>query len=141
MAHSYHHAYIASNVVAGLHKRKEYSVLSELALQIHKDCLLDLNIGLYPRQQVDFIAVDSVKITTMPLLAIEILSPTQGTEEVLEKFKVFFEAGVKSCWLIVPISRSIVVYSSMEKARIFNQDEEAHDNLIGVYLSLSEVFN
>lgn len=139
MAHSFHHAYIASNIVAGLHNRKEYSILSELILQVNKDSMLELDIGLYPKQSVNFISVDRLKMSKMPLLAIEILSPTQGTQDVLAKFKMFFEAGIKSCWLIVPISQSIIVYSSLEKARIFNQNE-VHDNLVGVNLSLSGIF-
>lgn len=77
MSLSYHHAYISSNLIAKLHKLKEYSVFSKLTLQIDKDYVPD--ICLYPKRQVNFVSADILKMTEMPLLAIEILSPSQGT--------------------------------------------------------------
>ena len=42
---------------------------------------------------------DILRMSEMPLLAIEVLSPKQGIYDILEKFKLYFSLGVQSCWL------------------------------------------
>jgi Uma2 family endonuclease len=96
MSPSYHHAYLSSNLIAALHRLKNYSVFSELTLQIEgKDYIP--NVGLYLKKQMIFAGGDILRMTELPLLAIEVLSPTQGTQEIIDKFKVYFAAGSKSC--------------------------------------------
>jgi Uma2 family endonuclease len=62
-------------------------------------------------------------MTDMPLLAIEIISPTQGTLELINQFNVYFEAGIKSCWLVDPLQGSVVVFNSPNKAQTFTCGE------------------
>ncbi len=138
MSPSYHHSYISSNLIAQLHKLEGYSVFSELTIQIDKDYIPD--ISLYPKRHINFVAADVLKMTEMPLLAIEILSPSQGTQEILDKFKVFFEAGIKSCWLVIPVAQAVMVYSSLESAKTFNSGNVVDENL-NIKLSLQEIFS
>ena len=79
-------------------------------------------------------------MTEMPLLAVEILSPKQGTYELLEKFKVYFELGVKSCWLVDPAITTITVYSSNEEWRTFS-GSEVIDETLGIKLPLNKIFD
>ena len=107
MSPSYHHAYITVNLSAIFHDLKKYSVFSDLTLQIgEKDYISD--ICLYPKRKISYIAGDIIRMTEMPLLAVEILSPSQGTQEIIDKFGVYFGADIKSCWLVVPILRSVI---------------------------------
>ncbi|MCP4350944.1 MAG: Uma2 family endonuclease [Desulfobacterales bacterium] len=79
MSPSYHHAYIAVNLSTALHSLKKYSVFSELTLQIEeKDYIPD--ICLYPKRKINYAAGDIIKMTEMPLMAAEILSPSQGSQ-------------------------------------------------------------
>jgi Uma2 family endonuclease len=46
-------------------------------------------------------------MTDPPLTVVEILSPNQGMEELISKADAYFEAGVKSCWIVQPLLEAI----------------------------------
>lgn len=138
MSPSYHHAYIAGNLIAAFHDLKKYSVFSELTLQIEgKDYVPD--ISLYPKRTINYAAGDIIRMTEMPLLAVEVLSPSQGSQEILDKFSIYFAAGIQSCWLVVPLLRSIMVYSEKEKAQSFHAGEVI-DSVLDVRIPLDDLF-
>lgn len=138
MSPSYHHAYIAGNLIAIFHALKSYSVFSELTLQIGgKDYVPD--ISLYPKRTINYIAGDIIRMTEMPLLVVEVLSPSQGSQEILEKFSVYFGSGIQSCWLVVPLLRAVMVYSAMEKAQSFHTGEVI-DSVLKLRVPLDDIF-
>jgi Uma2 family endonuclease len=138
MSPSYHHAYLSSNLIAALHQFKTYSVFSELTLQIEgKDYIPD--VCLYIKKPMNFAGGDILRMTELPLLAIEVLSPTQGTQEIIDKFKIYFAAGIKSCWLIIPPAQTVVVYASSEQAKTFSSGELI-DDVMSIQLPLKEIF-
>jgi len=75
----------------------------------------------------------------MPLLAAEVLSPSQTAQELIGKFRIYFDAGVKSCWLVIPIATSVIVYSSPKQALIFKTGEIA-DPVLDIRMSVEEIF-
>ena len=137
MIPSYHRAYLSSNMIAALYKLEKYSVFSELALQLEKDYIAD--VCIYPKRKIHFSAGDVIKVTEAPLIVVEILSPTQGTQEILEKFAGYFQAGVQSCWLVIPVAQSVIVYSSMEQARTYTQGDIV-DDVLGIRIPVEEIF-
>lgn len=62
-------------------------------------------------------------MTEMPQLAVEILSPQQGKEEILLKFAVYFQLGVTSCWLVDPVTENVVVYAVLDQHKTFSEGE------------------
>jgi Uma2 family endonuclease len=135
---SYHHAYLSSHLIIALSRFKNYSIFSELTLQIDgKDYIPD--ICLYKKRQVKFASGDILKMTEMPLLAIEVLSPTQGMQELVDKFRIYFAAGIQSCWLIIPMAQSVIVYNSIELAKTFNTGELI-DDVMAIQLPVAEIF-
>ncbi len=79
MSPSYHHAYLNSNLIAALHRLKNYSVFSELTLQIEsKDYIPD--VCLYLKKPMNFASGDILRMTEMPLLAIEVINGDLFTE-------------------------------------------------------------
>jgi Uma2 family endonuclease len=58
-------------------------------------------------------------MTEMPLLVVELLLPTQGTQEILDKFEIYLAAGIKSCWLIEPAIGSVTVYENLDTFKSF----------------------
>lgn len=137
MIPSYHHAYLSSNMIVALHRLGKYSVFSRLALQLEKDYIAD--VCIYPKRKVHFSAGDMVKVAEVPIMVTEILSPMQGTQEILEKFVAYFRAGVQSCWLVIPVAQSITVYASMEHAQTYTQGEIADDSL-EIHIPVEEIF-
>lgn len=136
MSPSLNHAYIQISLGAELRRLKKHSVFSELTLEIDKDYIPD--ICLYSKREINLLQ-DIPKMTEMPLACIEILSPTQTISELMDKFKVYFEAGVKSCWLVIPIARAVVVLSGPDKAETFATGEVV-DNVLDIRLPIKDVF-
>ena len=79
-------------------------------------------------------------MTKMPLTVVEIISPSQSNEDILAKFERYFNAGVKSCWLVLPSFQAISVYSAICKYQFFTEDKTLTDPATGIELPLSEVF-
>ena len=84
---------------------------------------------------------DILRMTEMPLLAIEILLPKQTIDEILAKFKAYFALGVKSCWLVTPAIRAITTYSPPLNFKTFAMNDiEIIDEIIDIRLPMQKIF-
>jgi Uma2 family endonuclease len=145
---SFNHGYIQARLVVLLDRTGTYTLVNELSLDISGIDLsrFDLrtknevkpDISLYPRRGLSR-PTDILRMSEMPLLAIEILSPKQGTYEILEKFKAYFELGIKSCWLVDPAINTVTVYSSIDHWQTFSNGEVI-DDTVGLRLAIDEIF-
>jgi Uma2 family endonuclease len=119
-----------------LFNTKQYSVYSELSIEIEgKEYQPDLCV--YPQRELDF-TFDILRMKEVPLLAIEILSPTQLIQELVEKIQIYLNAGVQSCWLVMPVARSIMVFHDIKKPKTYI--EQVIDDKLNISLPLSEIF-
>jgi len=142
---------LAQVMIASLLVNDErFTVLTELSLDISQHDLSEYSIKakdeLKPdicvySSEIGFQEFDIVKMTEMPLLAIEILSPTQGTKELKDKIRAYFDLGVKSCWLVIPDAQLISVYAKQGGFRNFDmRDTEVIDEVVDVRLPIAKVF-
>lgn len=78
----------------------------------------------------------------VPVLAIEILSPSDKQEEVEEKIDDYLGAGVLQVWEVNPRRRTVTVYRPDQEPQFFNvkQDLVADPELPGFRVPLSELF-
>jgi len=143
---SHNHSAIQANLAFLLKRLDKYSVYTELSLDVSQ---LDSqrfkireeikpDVCIYPKRGLSR-PFDILKMAEMPLLVVEILSPRQGTQEILEKFAVYFALGVQSCWLIDPTIAVVAVYSALEQHKIFAADEVV-DQVVDVRLPFTEIF-
>ncbi len=145
---SFQHSYLQARL-AKLLDNEQYMAFVELsfdigqldldlfAVKLHKE--MKPGICIYPKRKIDF-STDILKVKEMPQLVVEILSPKQGTFEILEKFKVYFALGIKSCWLVIPINQSITIYSTIGKFKLFSAGEVI-DDILGIKLDVNEIFS
>ena len=98
------------------------------------------DIAIYPKLQVDFLH-DIRSMTEMPLTVIEIISPSQSQDEIVAKFEQYFDAGVQSCWLVMPSLQAIAVYSAIGKYQFFTDPTTLTDPTTDIELTLSEIFS
>jgi len=98
------------------------------------------DICIYPKMKIDF-SNDIESMIEMPLTTIEIISPPQVKEHLVKNVERYFAAGVKSCWIVLPIFKVIVVYSSPTQRQVFTEDMTLIDKLTGIELPLNEVFS
>ncbi|MEZ4734932.1 MAG: Uma2 family endonuclease [Caldilineaceae bacterium] len=143
---SYNHAMTQTNLGFLLKRLGGYSVFTELSLDTSGVALDNVpkrdetrpDVCLYPKRSLSR-PFDILKMSEMPLLTVEILSPRQGIQEILEKFAVYFACGVQSCWLVDPITAIVAVYSSLDERTVFSTGEVV-DKKLGIHLPFSEIF-
>jgi Uma2 family endonuclease len=139
---SKNHSIIQSNLIFELKTRykKTYSFLSEVDILMPEkpNCVPD--IAIYPTLTFDFLD-DELAMTEMPLTSIEIVSPSQSDNDIIKKINRYFNAGVKSCWFVMPGFQAISVYSSIGKYEFFTSEMTLIDNATGIELPLGDIFS
>jgi Uma2 family endonuclease len=96
------------------------------------------DVCIYPKRGLSR-PFDILKMPEAPLLAIEILSPRQGAQEILEKFVVYFALGVHTCWLVDPTTAVIAVYPTLDQPVSFSAGDVV-DETLDIRLPLAEIF-
>jgi Uma2 family endonuclease len=121
-----------SVLASALSSLEQYSIFSRLSIEIEgKEYIPDISI--YSKRKIDLIH-DIVIMTEMPLLAIEIFSNHE--QELIE---VYLNAGIQSCWLVTPITRTVTVFHEIGKPKRF-VDQVVVDDKLNISLPLSEIF-
>jgi Uma2 family endonuclease len=135
------HGYVQSKLILriGSAYEDQYDLFSELSLDLN-DWSSVPDIAVYPKRKMNF-REDRIEVTTPPLCAIEILSPSQSLQELVNKASNYFQHGVKSCWLVLPSLENIYVFSSPESYNIFRSTQTLSDPALGIELELSKVFS
>jgi Uma2 family endonuclease len=77
-----------------------------------------------------------------PDLAIEVVSPNDFAEELLEKVQEYFLAGAKQVWVVYPILGMIQVYESLARIRVLTRADELDGGSVlpGFRLPLAQLF-
>jgi hypothetical protein len=139
---------IQANLAWLLKNLKSYSVFTELSLNVSKLDLSDCeslknevkpDVCIYPKMSIDC-SRDILKMSEMPLLAIEILSPTQPVQSLLQKIDCYFKLGIKSCWLVYPSAATVVVYANLRQFKAFSSGEVI-DETLAIRFNIADIFN
>jgi Uma2 family endonuclease len=135
---SFNHAAIQMNLGVEFARQHQFRVCSELTLEFEgKPFTPDLSI--YPKQELD-LRHDIVKRTDAPLLVVEIFSPRQGYQDVMEKVDVYFRNGVKSCWIVSPPLHTVSILRPDGSTDTFNAGI-AKDPVTELTADLTAVFS
>jgi Uma2 family endonuclease len=116
----------------------QFRLASEVALATQPDGSTP-DIVLYPARTLNFVN-ELAKQTDAPLLTIEIQSPSQSPDELIEKTDRYFAFGVQSCWIVFPAMKGISVYSSPGTYAFSHDTDQLTDTNLGIELALSKVF-
>jgi Uma2 family endonuclease len=60
----------------------------------------------------------------VPNLAIEVISPSDGAEDLLEKIEEYFRSNVQLVWVVYPRRHIIHVYESLTNIRVLSRTDE-----------------
>jgi Uma2 family endonuclease len=60
-------------------------------------------------------------MTELLLAVIKILSPTQAAQKILDKLDSYFQAEIRSCWLVTPFEQTASVCLSISKSEVFHK--------------------
>ncbi|RZK30272.1 MAG: Uma2 family endonuclease [Hymenobacter sp.] len=138
---TWNHAILQQRILLEIlvHYPKKFTVLPELNLNILGDKLVpDLAVfnGL-----LSFLAHDQNIVSDMPLVVVEILSPSQSVAELTSKAKRYLQAGINSYWLVVPELMNISISSEIGIYQTFNRHEILRDPATGIELELAPLFS
>lgn len=118
--------------------RPALQVLSELTLHLgDRDLTPDLSV--YRDLQIDF-TQDETRVTEPPLLAIEISSPTQGIQDLVDKARFMMQHGVESCWIVQPPLRTITVFTPDMESTTYSEGT-VMDPATEIEIDLDAVFS
>ncbi len=97
------------------------------------------DICIYPKKKLDVRAVEA-KETEMPITTIEILSPSQTIDELQDKvWDIYFPAGVRSAWIVVPELKVIQLLLPEGEPRVFHKNTLS-DPATGIEMDVDAVF-
>ena len=137
---SRNHARGAHNLSVLLDRFKDrYVVCQQLSLNLDGWQTIP-DICLHPRDALsaDWLTDDD-EITIPPTLVIEILSPKQNLQPLVDKIREYGRHGVKSCWLVEPATRVISVFPATGGSRAFTEGL-LRDESVGIEIPLGGVF-
>jgi Uma2 family endonuclease len=116
----------------------KYDVESEVSLELTSGKATPDVIISEPT--VDDWMNDEIRVTTPPITAIEILSPKQGLDDIKDKIKdIYFKAGVKSAWLIIPTFQTIYIMTPDLKVQTFIEGI-VKDPATGIEINMTDIF-
>ena len=135
---SKNHARLENRFAVALSRFEQYEAFIELSLQLKtKDAVPD--VCLFDAEKADWLN-DEIKVSEVPLLTIEILSPTQAVDELKDKiFNVYFPVGVKSCWIVVPTLKMIAIFTPDGEVRNYIGGI-VKDPVLGVEVDIKDIF-
>lgn len=129
------HSYICSQIMRQLLPNEQIEVLPELTLAIGNGLTPDISV--YPKEEIkpNFWS-DITRFEKPPLLAIEVISPSQNIQDLLEKAKLLVQSGAKAVWTIEPFGYSIWVTTEKGTKLFHNATVESE----GVKVDFQRIF-
>lgn len=138
MPPSYNHSYLTYRIAKALDQDEKYNLHIEMTLDINgTDYIPD--IALYKKERIDFLH-DKIKAEKPPLLLVEILSPKQAVNEVTEKLESYLQGGVRSCWLVIPPTKTIVLFQDIQHPVSYSSGRFT-DPIIEVEIAVEDIFS
>jgi Uma2 family endonuclease len=151
---SFSHSLLQAWLSHLLFSTKRFKVFTELSLDITHLNLsqfkikakeeLKPDVCVYPNTVTPDYKNDKVKVSEMPLSAIDIISPKQSETQILKKFQVYFALGIKSCWLVTPPLELVTVYypePDLNNFEPFSEPDEVFDEVINIKIPVKNIFN
>lgn len=88
-----------------------------------------------------FLEHDEQFASQLPLTTVEIISPSQSIVELTVKAERYLQAGVKSCWIVLPEFRSVVLTTAAGNYQSYNRQDALRDPATGIELELAKLFS
>jgi Uma2 family endonuclease len=116
----------------------------DIRVRIHRDpdTFVGIDLAYISADLAAQAAEDATFIDGMPVLTIEILSPSDTVEGIREKRRAYLDAGVRLVWEVDPFSKVVTVYRPGMPPELFNvtQDLTAEPYLPGFRVPVAEIF-
>ncbi len=134
------HSFIQTRLATKLSNRYEdsYDFFTELSLELSTGKSVP-DVCIYSKMEIDMLH-DEVRVKESPLGVIEILSPRQILNDIVERASQYFDAGVKSFWVVIPTFKTIYVFRDANHYTTFADEDTLQDDALNITLPLTEIF-
>ncbi len=114
--------------------------------------LLDPSLGLKRRPDLAFVSTERWPLRrripraeawdVVPDLAVEVISLTNGAEQVAAKIEEYFRSGVRQVWVVYPGTRKIYLYDTPTSVKILQVGDDLDGGTVlpGFRLALENLF-
>ena len=116
----------------------QFYALPELNLLVSGEKLVP-DLAFYAGE-AKFLARDELFAPELPLTTVEIISPSQSITELTSKAERYLQAGVQSCWIVLPEFNNVVISNGKGNYQAFNRHEKLIDPATGIELELTSLF-
>lgn len=136
---NFNHGYIQLNIGIALRKRygKAYSIASEVAIPVGEREVTP-DVLVFPKRSINWFDTKP-ELSEPPILAIEIRSPSQPIEKVIDKAKAMLDSGVRAVWIIQPALKTVSVLTKDTPPKTFVEGTIS-DGISRIELSFEEIF-
>jgi Uma2 family endonuclease len=116
----------------------------DVRVRIHRDpdTFVGIDLAYIAADLASRTADDASFIDGLPVLAIEILSPTDTVEGIREKTNAYLDAGVPLVWEVNPFTQIVAAFRRGVPPDLFNVSHEltAEPELPGFRVPVAEIF-
>ena len=134
------HGSVQTNLLIVLSKyyKKQFRFISELTIELGKKTAVP-DISIYPYFDIEWQKEEPFAEAEPPLVAIEIIFPSQTFAEMREKARKYWLQGVQSCWIVQPELQIISVLHPNEPPKTFTTGMVI-DSAVNIEIPIEEVF-
>lgn len=106
------------------------------------DTIVGIDVAYFSNAVTQRQTGKSTLINGAPLLAVEVLSPSDKQSEVHEKVTLYLESGVPTVWIVDPFFKMVHVHQRGVASQTFNDQQtlSGGDALPGLEVSVGELF-
>jgi Uma2 family endonuclease len=106
------------------------------------DTTVGIDVAYISAEQAQSNPRDAFILEGPPVLAVEVLSPSDVQERLIGKIQDYLDGGVKLIWIVEPVFRTVTVYRPDAKPALFNDAQEiiADTHLPGFRVPVASLF-
>jgi Uma2 family endonuclease len=134
---------LANRVTSKLHGCLAYHLFGNPVGEVLIETLfrLPLPVDRNRRPDVAFVSAKAIAETpsqpgsdnawsVLPELMVEVVSPHDNAEEIIEKINEYFAAGTKLVWIVYPTQRLVYIYDSPSQVRVLRESDELDGGIV-----------
>ena len=130
---------------AGVNRCRSRIVSGEAGFRLRKDpeTGVGIDVAYVSSEIIAATPKNSPFFAGPPILAVEILSPSDTQEDIDDNIVVYLETGVKLVWIVNPRFQTVAVYQAGSNPQMLNTDQEltAEPHLPGFRVPVAALFD
>lgn len=136
MTPSINHSYLCKKLIVAIEQSDQWEAWPELSLDVGHGLIPDIAVYKKGQLKPNF-TKDKTKCDLLPILAIEVISPSQSVYELMEKAEKMLNAGIQAIWTIEPYGQLVYISTTqglqVELAKVIET--------VGIRVDFKQIFS